>query len=136
MGIRGSRELERDIARLEEQRNQAIEAERREDEAELERQKQAEAQKRIAEEQATKQRIAQAEAKRAEDIERDLAWWPKVKEGCFVEAQDSLFRSWNLCQSFLNEQTQDQFCSQCQYGYQNEAWLKGYVHKERAREPC
>jgi len=136
MEIRGSRELEQDIARLEKQRNQAIEAERREEERQLEAEKAAGKAEREAEARAVQQRIAIAERKRDEDIQRDLAWWGKIKETCFVEATNPLFKSWGLCQSFLDEQRQGGFCDQCQYGYQNEAWLKGYVHKERAREPC
>ena len=136
MEIRSSRELEQDIARLEKQRNQAIEAEQREEERQLEAEKAAGKAEREAETRAVQQRIAIAERKRDEDIQRDLAWWGKIKETCFVEAINPLFKSWGLCQSFLAGQRQDGFCEQCQYGYQNEHWIRGLVHKERAREPC
>ncbi len=136
MEIRGSRELEQDITRLEKQRTQAIEAERREEEGQLEAEKAAGKAEREAEDRAVQQRIALAERKRDEDIERGLAWWGEVKEKCFVPAISPLFKSWGLCQSFLDERRQDGFCGQCQYGYQNEHWTRGLVHKERAREPC
>ena len=123
MEIRGSREIEQDIARLEGQRDQAIVAEHRSYEGELKRQKQAEAARLMAEEEATKRRTAELEQGRKEDIQRDLAWPGKVRERCFVEAINPLFKSWNLCQPFLNEQRQGGFCDCCQHGYQNEAWL-------------
>lgn len=142
MEIKGSRELQEDIARLEGQRNQAIEAERREDEAELERQKQAEAQKRIAEAQATKQRIAQAEAKREQDVIAEQEWWRKRREECFQLARNPLYASWNLCEYFVstisgdgNEVQPCSWCHQCQAGWLNPHFKVGYYHKLKAASP-
>ena len=131
-----SRQIEQEIERLEVSHEQAILAERAEYERQLQAQKDAEEAARKAEDRAVQQRIAIAERKRDEDIQRDLAWWGEVKEKCFVPAISPLFKSWGLCQSFLAGQRQDGFCGQCQYGYQNEHWIRGLVHKEEAREPC
>lgn len=101
----------------------------------------AERAKREAEDRAVKQRIAIFEAKRREGIARDLHWPATVRETCYVEASDPLFRSWGLCQSFLLGAPnkfigQGDFCAQCVAGYQNEAWRRGLVHAEKAKAPC
>lgn len=136
MTTKGSKELEQDITRLEQERAQAIVAEHRESEAALERQNQAEAARVRTKEETTRRRIALAERKRAEGIQRDLDWPATVRETCFVEAINPLFKSWNLCQPFLDGQRQDAFCGQCSCGYENEFFKAGYVHREKAREPC
>ena len=126
------RQIEQEIERLEVDREQAILTERAEYERQLEAEKEAEAEELRRQEEATRRRTAELERRRQEDIANDLAWPAKVREGCFVEALNPLFKSWNLCQSFLNEQRQGGFCDQCQHGYQNEHWIRGLVHKERA----
>ncbi|MBA7621260.1 hypothetical protein ES703_28618 [subsurface metagenome] len=130
-----SRQIEQEIERLEVDRDQAILAERAEYERQLQAKKEAEAEEQRRKEEAIKRLPAELEARHRRDIERDLEWWPKVKAGCFTEAMDPLFRSWGLCQAFLAEQRQDQFCSQCDRGYLNPHFKAGQVHKERAREP-
>lgn len=135
MEIRSSGQLERDIAQLEEERNRAIEAEGAEREAELQRQKQAEETTRKAKARAVRQQIAIAERARAEDIKRDLAWPAKIRETCFSPATNPAFKAWGLCQGFLDRKD-DQWCGQCSRGFVNPSWLRGLVHKERAREPC
>lgn len=92
---------------------------------------------RIAEEdKATEHRSEEYSQRHRRDQERDRAWPAKVRETCFVEAINPLFKSWGLCQSFLNEQRQGHFCDCCQYGYQNKAWLRGLVHQEKTKEPA
>jgi len=141
MEIRGSGELEQDIARLEEQREQAILAERAEYERQLQAEKEAKAEELRREEEASKRRAAELVERRRLDTQRDLEWPATVRERCFSPAINPLFKSWGLCESFvrcLNDdelQPSDVFCGQCSAGWMTPHFQAGLVHRQKAGQP-